>query len=1287
MSTNRISYKPFLTFRVVAIICAVALSVHAFSQINDTEVLNSTVSTSQTVTALKSIALKPGFSTTPGVSFSAKILVDGYGTYTGTDTDPKNWTEEIVYNGNGTAVGHSRAYFDRFGRGIQSQLQDFVTGRAIVSQVVYDDLGRQAISTLPAAVGSSNLTYKSDFFTDPSGKNYSSSNFDGEKLDDPDKVNSAISGGLGWYYSENNTLEPYVPECTHPYKRIEYSDITGQVRRFAAAGNYYKMGSGHETYSFTIPASIDELGDYAINIGLPSYGLSKSISVDADGKMFATFTDASGHTIATARVGGGTTTNSYVYIPASLGWVDVYIGDGCENSLVLPVCNELKTFKIYNLFDDSLVKIVSGTGSAISISKGFYRIYCPPEFLGSDLEVSYKTNYSDLSLYKYDNLGRLMCSYSPKAVKSNSNYATTVYRYNALGMLIETTDIEQGKTQFIYRKDGSIRFSQNAKQRAETGSNVFFYINYDYAGRPVESGEYRGTVVFSPTMDPETVLEVQNCFDRTITTYDIADQDLLTIMPGYAQNFVEGKVSKIQNSNSTAWYSYTYDGRVEWVVRKLKDMNPVSIDYTYDFNGNVTNVIYQKNVATERFEHIYTYDANLRLAKVETRALSTDTPMLQAKYFYYAHGPLKRVEYGGNLQGVDYIYTENGVIKAINDPLLSSDDPGKDGYSGTNSAFGKDLFGMTLEYFAGDYIRANTNIGSIVGNDGNSYSGLIRAQRWRTLNTYVTPASTSQSWLFKYNYNQQGFLTDANFGTYDRSTSTATLGNAYSEKGITYDANGNIQTLTRFRDSNTLMDQVTYAYNNNTKPNQLSKVYDASTDATFGALPNGETGFTYNAIGQMVSRTEKGLTKYYKYDAYGLVEGIYSDASLTNPIVRFAYDENGFRYWKKDYSSTNKLETFYIRDASGNIMAVYEKTATTSILQKELPLYGSNRFGEITRCNLHATYELTDHLGNVRVLFGKGPDGKVQLEGYTDYYPHGMPMPNRQYTLGSRYRYGYQGQWAEEDPETGLTAYELRMLDKQLGRWLTPDPYSQNWSSYISMNNNPTIFVDPDGGFYTKFGAWLYSVFNGGEVHYSYDKGEWYVGNQQKGGVINGEIIVSYQRVFKPSAGGGYSGDGLLFTVADWTNNGIGGLATGMERSGGTFRLSNSNGFSPKHYASGWRGNGSVTTYNTATWGSRIAKGSLVVNLGLGAYSINKANIADGRTFGYNTQVATGQVAGGMIGSWAGAEAGAAAGAAIGVWFGGVGAVPGAIIGGVIGGVLGGWGGSELGGATVRWAY
>ena len=72
-----------------------------------------------------------------------------------------------------------------------------------------------------------------------------------------------------------------------------------------------------------------------------------------------------------------------------------------------------------------------------------------------------------------------------------------------------------------------------------------------------------------------------------------------------------------------------------------------------------------------------------------------------------------------------------------------------------------------------------------------------------------------------------------------------------------------------------------------------------------------------------------------------------------------------------------------------------------------------------------------------------------------------MPMPNRQTTDGN-YRYAFQGQ--EKDPETGMEAFELRLWDGRLGRWLTTDPYSQYDSPYLGMGNNAIGMIDPDGG-------------------------------------------------------------------------------------------------------------------------------------------------------------------------------------------------------------------------------
>lgn len=71
-------------------------------------------------------------------------------------------------------------------------------------------------------------------------------------------------------------------------------------------------------------------------------------------------------------------------------------------------------------------------------------------------------------------------------------------------------------------------------------------------------------------------------------------------------------------------------------------------------------------------------------------------------------------------------------------------------------------------------------------------------------------------------------------------------------------------------------------------------------------------------------------------------------------------------------------------------------------------------------------------------------------------------MPNRQIINGEPYRYAYQGQ--EKDPETGKEAFQLRLWDARIGRWLTTDPKREFSSPYLGMGNNPMNKIDPDGG-------------------------------------------------------------------------------------------------------------------------------------------------------------------------------------------------------------------------------
>ena len=64
----------------------------------------------------------------------------------------------------------------------------------------------------------------------------------------------------------------------------------------------------------------------------------------------------------------------------------------------------------------------------------------------------------------------------------------------------------------------------------------------------------------------------------------------------------------------------------------------------------------------------------------------------------------------------------------------------------------------------------------------------------------------------------------------------------------------------------------------------------------------------------------------------------------------------------------------------------------------------------------------------------------------------------------SSYRYGYQGEFAETDPETGKPAFQLRIYDPRINRWLTTDPKGQYHSPYMAMGNNWMNGTDPDGG-------------------------------------------------------------------------------------------------------------------------------------------------------------------------------------------------------------------------------
>ena len=142
----------------------------------------------------------------------------------------------------------------------------------------------------------------------------------------------------------------------------------------------------------------------------------------------------------------------------------------------------------------------------------------------------------------------------------------------------------------------------------------------------------------------------------------------------------------------------------------------------------------------------------------------------------------------------------------------------------------------------------------------------------------------------------------------------------------------------------------------------------------------------------------------------------------------------------------------------------------------ESPVYGNSKLGlwlhdEAGTADI--SFELKDHLGNIRALLSKNND---QVTYTADYYPFGSVMRE----FGSKSRYGYQGDYTEKDDETGWNHFELREYDPVVGRWLSVDPYRIGNSMYIGMSNNPISLIDPDGG---KPEDIIYYDKNGVEIH------------------------------------------------------------------------------------------------------------------------------------------------------------------------------------------------------------
>ncbi|MBI2967012.1 MAG: hypothetical protein HYY40_04270, partial [Bacteroidetes bacterium] len=296
--------------------------------------------------------------------------------------------------------------------------------------------------------------------------------------------------------------------------------------------------------------------------------------------------------------------------------------------------------------------------------------------------------------------------------------------------------------------------------------------------------------------------------------------------------------------------------------------------------------------------------------------------------------------------------------------------------------------------------------------------------------------------------------------------------------------------------------------------------------------------YKYDQSGNLVQDKQEQIA-VIEWTVYGKVKKVIRTSVSAKPDLEFNYDATGNRIAKivKPHGSSVEnggtdnsalwTTTYYIRDASGNIMSTYEdRESDPGFYLDEQLIYGSSRIGLLKR-NLDLTsattptngfsrtlgkkiYEGGNHLGNVLATFsdrkipvdgiynyvgagngsytrtltgytnvgaGNGdynqteaPDGDIDyyfadITSTNDYGVWGDLLPERNHSTAD-YRFGFNGQ-EKTDEISGsgnhYTADYWEYDSRTIKRW-NRDKVNKPWESpYAAFSNNPIWFIDPFG--------------------------------------------------------------------------------------------------------------------------------------------------------------------------------------------------------------------------------
>jgi RHS repeat-associated protein len=685
-----------------------------------------------------------------------------------------------------------------------------------------------------------------------------------------------------------------------------------------------------------------------------------------------------------------------------------------------------------------------------------------------------------ITSYVYDDFGNLTFVIPPGVTVTTFDDDSDdflkfiyAYKYDDRNRLVEKKVPGKGWERIVYNKLDQPVMTQDAVQAA---GNKWSFTKYDIEGRVIYTGELTDTSSRS-TLAASIAAQTYNWEDPSsggtegYTDHSLPTSwDLLYTVNYYDNYSFPNHPGSTYNSTATGVTSRTTGLLTATKVRNLESGTMLwSVSY-YDEYARPIEIVAQNHVGGEdRVVNEYNFTGELTKS-TRTHHSTAISSLVIANEYTYDHAGRKteswsKIGSGTNTLLSKLSYNETGQLSkkeldagpaadnitlGSGDALSSTDsrtviagnsivmEPGFKVEAGGEfrAAIGSTTSLQTIDYAynergwltrsAADKFTEDLYYDQVSGTLSGaapSYNGNI-AEAW-----YASKNSSNslRDTRFYYQYDEADRLTGSKYHT--GTSHTAEL-----DETMSYDNMGNIQSL----------DRGSYG--------SLSYVY------------SGTFGYTYS--GNRVSAVTNNTSPYrsYDYDANGNVAGdgdfTYEYNSLDlpryvkvsgTPVITYTYDAAG----RKLRRATGVLGTGTTDYVSG--LQYSGSGSTLDFIQTEEGryIYSSGKY----------QYNLTDHLGNVRVVIQRDGDN-AGVEQENEYYAFGLNV-NRT-NVSPENKYLYNGKELQEDYGWNRYDYGARFYDPVVGRWNSVDPkavFSRRWSPYRYGFDNPIRFIDPDGMF------------------------------------------------------------------------------------------------------------------------------------------------------------------------------------------------------------------------------